>query len=154
MRRLALRYFSAGAFVLLLLATYEVVIHYKSANWLLKQGFISKEDYIRQMKTTFVQRVNLSQTSSTFDISADVGIKVTIKAEDFRKNSNLRTGNILIDNYGKNDPMKNGEKGRGVTFVGEEKRNVSTVMQKFQVNVIASDIIPLNRLVPDSRPPG
>jgi hypothetical protein len=36
--------------------------------------------------------------------------------------------------------MKNGENGRGVTFVGAERRNVSEVLQKYQVNTIASDI--------------
>jgi hypothetical protein len=53
------------------------------------------------------------------------------------------SGNVLIDNYGKNDQMKNGENGRGVTFFGAERRNVSEVLQKYQVNTIASDIIPL-----------
>ncbi|CAC5387304.1 GALNT [Mytilus coruscus] len=49
--------------------------------------------------------------------------------------------------------MHNGENGRGVTFVGEEKKKVKELLKKHQINVLASDIIPLNRLLPDSRPP-
>ncbi|VDI51088.1 Hypothetical predicted protein [Mytilus galloprovincialis] len=48
--------------------------------------------------------------------------------------------------------MHNGENGRGVTFVGEEKKKVKELLKKHRINVLASDIIPLNRLVPDSRP--
>ena len=69
----------------------------------------------------------------------------------YRNNPNFKTGNPLIDDYGKNDPTKTGENGRGVTFVGEEKKKSDELMKKYNLNVFASDVIPLNRKVPDSR---
>ena len=70
---------------------------------------------------------------------------------EYRSNSNFITGNPLIDNYGQNDPTKTGENGRGVTFVGEEKKKSETLLKKYNLNVYASDMIPLNRKIPDSR---
>lgn len=79
---------------------------------------------------------------------------VKMSADDFRQTSNLMTGNRLIDDYGKNDIARAGENGRGLNFAGAEKKLVDSHMKKYQVNVLASDIIPLNRMVPDSRPLG
>lgn len=156
--RLRTRYIGAGVAVFLMLLTYEVYVYSADTKWLISNGLLSKQDYIKKMKSTFVQKVNLSNSNApvTFKLVPNIrkGPTVSISAEEFRKNNKIKTGNILIDNYGKNDPMKNGEKGRGVTFVGQEKRNASELMQKYQVNILASDIIPLNRLVPDARPPG
>ncbi|VDI28998.1 polypeptide N-acetylgalactosaminyltransferase [Mytilus galloprovincialis] len=156
--RLRTRYIGAGVAVFLMLLTYEVYVYSADTKWLISNGLLTKQDYIKKMKSTFVQKVNLSNSNApvTFKLVPNIrkGPKVSISAEEFRKNDKIQTGNILIDNYGKNDPMKNGEKGRGVTFVGQEKRNASELMQKYQVNILASDIIPLNRLVPDARPPG
>ncbi|XP_050401932.1 inactive polypeptide N-acetylgalactosaminyltransferase-like protein 5 [Patella vulgata] len=59
----------------------------------------------------------------------------------------------LIVSYGKNDLRLAGELGRGVIFVSEEKAKADAAMEKYRVNVYASDLIPLNRMVPDSRPP-
>lgn len=76
---------------------------------------------------------------------------VTITADEFRKNEKTQTGNPLIDTYGENDPTLSGERGRGITFVGEEKDEADALKLKFNLNVLASDLIPLNRMVPDSR---
>lgn len=57
----------------------------------------------------------------------------------------------LIDSYGKNDLTKTGEMGRGVIFVGDEKISATKSVEEYRVNVFASDLIPLNRMVPDSR---
>jgi hypothetical protein len=80
--------------------------------------------------------------------------KVLLTAEEFRTIPKAKTGNSLIDDYGQNDQMRNGESGRGVTFFGPEKRKVANFIEKFHLNVYASDLIPLNRMVPDSRPNG
>ncbi|XP_064608475.1 inactive polypeptide N-acetylgalactosaminyltransferase-like protein 5 [Liolophura sinensis] len=80
--------------------------------------------------------------------------RVTVTAEDFRTQPHVRTGNALIDEYGKNDLQRMGENGRGVTFVGEEAKVVQGHLAAFHVNVLASDLISLHRTVPDSRPQG
>lgn len=155
--RLTTRYIGAGVVVFILLLMYEMFLYSGNVKRIFLNRKLSKEDYMIKAKYTYVQKVNLTQQkSSTFRLNTIVlkSSHVSITAEEFRRNSKIKTGNDLIDNYGKNDKMKNGENGRGVTFVGAEKRNVSEVLQKYQVNTIASDIIPLNRLVPDSRPPG
>lgn len=79
------------------------------------------------------------------------GLPVTVTAEQFRKDPTLKTGNPLIDTYGDNDDLLSGENGRGVTFVNKEKDSANSLMLEFNVNVMASDVIPLNRMVPDSR---
>ncbi|KAK3605648.1 hypothetical protein CHS0354_032599 [Potamilus streckersoni] len=71
--------------------------------------------------------------------------------KEYQNDSNSTIGNPLIDDYGKNDPRKIGEYGRGVTFVGEEQIKAQKLIAQYQVNVYASDLIPLNRIVPDSR---
>ncbi|KAH3782141.1 polypeptide N-acetylgalactosaminyltransferase 13-like [Dreissena polymorpha] len=73
---------------------------------------------------------------------------------EYQQDSSAKTGNALIDNYGKNDLTRPGENGVGVHFVGEEKEQASQLIQQFNLNVLASDKIPLNRMVPDSRFPG
>ena len=70
---------------------------------------------------------------------------------DCQRNPNLTTGNRLIDDYGLNDETKSGENGRGLTFSGDEKVKVDQLIAKYHLNVYASDMIPLNRKVPDSR---
>jgi hypothetical protein len=47
-----------------------------------------------------------------------------------------------------------GENGRGIFLSEKEGRNISAVLNKYKINILASDIIPLNRMVPDSRSPG
>ncbi|KAK7115920.1 polypeptide N-acetylgalactosaminyltransferase 1-like [Littorina saxatilis] len=79
------------------------------------------------------------------------GLPVTITAEEFRKHPKMKTGNPLIDTYGENDAFLSGERGRGVTFVDKEKEAAMTLQREFNINVMASDVIPLNRMVPDSR---
>ena len=71
--------------------------------------------------------------------------------EEYQRNPNFITGNSLIDEYGKNEVTKTGENGRAVTFSGEEKIKAEELQKKYNLNVYASDVIPLNRKVPDSR---
>ncbi|KAK7491384.1 hypothetical protein BaRGS_00017362 [Batillaria attramentaria] len=78
-------------------------------------------------------------------------LPVTMTAEEFRSSPTSKTGNPLIDTYGENDMLLAGEKGRGVTFVDKEKEEAASLQELFHVNVMASDVIPLNRMVPDSR---
>ncbi|XP_071096968.1 polypeptide N-acetylgalactosaminyltransferase 13-like [Haliotis cracherodii] len=47
----------------------------------------------------------------------------------------------------------NGENGRGMTFVGTELKLAEQYMETFKVNVLASDLIGLNRSIPDTRFP-
>ncbi|XP_046584881.1 polypeptide N-acetylgalactosaminyltransferase 13-like [Haliotis rubra] len=63
------------------------------------------------------------------------------------------TPNPLIAKYGQNDMSQTGENGRGVVFVGEEQETVEKYLSEYRVNILASDLIPLNRKVPDSRYP-
>nr|KAG5702866.1 hypothetical protein BaRGS_019085 [Batillaria attramentaria] len=104
--------------------------------------------------------IYLYSSSSTFtfartttDLVAYVSMIDTVKvtAEEFRSMPRVKTGNPLIDTYGDNDALLSGEKGRGVTFVDKEKEAAAALQKEFNINVMASDIIPLNRMVPDSR---
>ena len=71
--------------------------------------------------------------------------------EEYRRNPEFTTGNALIDEYGKNDLTKTGENGRGVLFAGREKKKSEELLKEYNLNVYASDLIPLNRKIPDSR---
>jgi hypothetical protein len=77
-----------------------------------------------------------------------------ISAVEFQTIPNIQTGNLLIDEYGQNDPNIDGGNGRGIFLSEKEGRNISAVLNKYKINILASDIIPLNRMVPDSRSPG
>ena len=72
------------------------------------------------------------------------GLNVSVKTN---------VGNTLISGYGQNDRRLAGEFGRGVVLVSDERRRAEMAFRKYHVNVFVSDIIPLNRHVPDSRPP-
>ena len=63
-----------------------------------------------------------------------------------------KTGNDLIDNYGENNEFLEGENGRGILLVAEEKEIGDAALKSFRVNNKISDLVPLNRKVPDSRP--
>ncbi|PVD36225.1 hypothetical protein C0Q70_03201 [Pomacea canaliculata] len=82
------------------------------------------------------------------------GLPVVITAEEFRRQPNSLTGNPLIDTYGDNDWLLAGEMGRGVTFSGEEKTTSEKLQDRWHINIMASDVIPVNRMLPDSRPEG
>lgn len=82
------------------------------------------------------------------------GLPVVITAEEFRRQPNSLTGNPLIDTYGDNDWLLAGEMGRGVTFSGEEKTTSEKLQNRWHINIMASDVIPVNRMLPDSRPEG
>ncbi|XP_063447802.1 polypeptide N-acetylgalactosaminyltransferase 1-like [Mytilus trossulus] len=110
---------------------------------------LREQDLRTITKSEFIQNYYSSNQNSNKEKIK----KVLISAEEFRKSRDIETGNILIDKYGSNDYMNNGENGRGITFVGEEKKKVKELLPKYRINILASDLIPLNRLVPDSRPP-
>ena len=75
--------------------------------------------------------------------------RVEVSAEEFRQGA--KTGNSLIDDYGENDIRFAGEQGRGVVLTVNMKKQMDLIMETYRLNTLASDGIPLNRLVPDSR---
>ncbi|KAL4228077.1 hypothetical protein ACF0H5_013512 [Mactra antiquata] len=81
-------------------------------------------------------------------------LPVAITWSEYRANPQLLCGNPLIDTYGTNDPSKMGENGSGIILVGSEKEKATMLISEYNVNVYASDRIPLNRMVPDARFPG
>jgi len=76
---------------------------------------------------------------------------VALTWEEYQNDINAKTGNDLIDLYGQNDVRLPGEKGTRVLLTGEEHVLAEKLIQQYNLNVYASDKIPLNRLVPDSR---
>ena len=63
-------------------------------------------------------------------------------------------GHDELQNFGRNNPRLTGEMGRGVVLPPGEKARGEEALLKYNVNVLASDLISLNRQVPDSRPVG
>ncbi|KAK3096833.1 hypothetical protein FSP39_003790 [Pinctada imbricata] len=160
--RLTYRYAVAGVSILLLICTYEVYIYSGKASYMFRKLSYSRVqthnveafDSNRTNVHKFTLLPSKYRNSSRGHSSSKHWQSVKISAEEYRKNPKLKTGNPLIDNYGQNDLHHTGEMGRGVTFVGKEKLRATQSIQKYNLNTIASDLIPLNRLVPDSRPPG
>lgn len=60
--------------------------------------------------------------------------------------------NELIDKYEKNNYKFAGENGRGILLAGEEKEIGDEALKLYGINTKVSDLVPLNRKVPDSRP--
>lgn len=60
--------------------------------------------------------------------------------------------NDLIDKYEKNNYKLAGENGRGILLAGEEKKIGNEALTLFGINTKVSDLVALNRKVPDSRP--
>lgn len=148
--RLTYRYIAACVVVVLLICTYQVYIFSHGDSFLNR---LSRGRH-RNDVVTFMRPGSILGNSTVKDKGTHTkGVQVTITADEYRKDPNLRTGNPLIDEYGENDLTKTGEMGRGVTFVGKEKAEATKKLQVYNINVMASDLIPLNRLVPDSRPP-
>ncbi|XP_048733058.2 polypeptide N-acetylgalactosaminyltransferase 1-like [Ostrea edulis] len=148
--RLTYRYVVACVVVVLLVCTYQVYIfsHGNSLfSHLPRTG--KRTDIVSNVRASSILVNNTSKDTS----KATKGVTVTLTADEYRRDPKLKTGNPLIDDYGKNDLTKTGEMGRGVTFTGKEKAEAAKKTQMYNINVMASDLIPLNRLVPDSRPP-
>ena len=59
-----------------------------------------------------------------------------------------------LQDFGRTNPRLTGEMGRGVVLPPGEKARGEEALRKYNVNVLASDLISLNRQVPDSRPVG
>ena len=169
--RLQSRYVTISVGCFLLLLTYEVYIYSGgSAKGIVQSlqrdraGFIDDYDLIHRADRRIFRGSQRGQHNSVHKhksrhlYGAEILYlrppqNVTITAEVFQSSPDVESGNPLIDDYGTNDGMRTGEKGRGVTFVGEEKKNATILLEKYRLNVMASDLIPLNRMVPDSRPP-
>ncbi|XP_061164827.1 polypeptide N-acetylgalactosaminyltransferase 13-like [Saccostrea echinata] len=147
--RLTYRYIVACVAVILLVCTYQVYILSRDGSFLNRLPKTRKRtDIVSVARSGSILGNNTRNDRN----KVSKGVIVTITAEEYRQNPNLKTGNPLIDDYGENDLTKTGEMGRGVTFVGKEKAAAAKRMQLYNINVMASDLIPLNRLVPDSRP--
>lgn len=80
----------------------------------------------------------------------------TISAEKFRSDPRALTGNSLIDKYGENDPQGPGEYGNPVQVTTDRRklRLFYRLKLKFNVNTFVSDLVALNRMLPDARPKG
>nr|KAG5709935.1 hypothetical protein BaRGS_029977 [Batillaria attramentaria] len=77
-----------------------------------------------------------------------------LTAEEFRENPLYKTGNPLIDQYTNNDLSAPGEFGRALVMPADLQDNATAALNTYHINVLASDMIHLNRMVPDSRFPG
>ncbi|BFZ01203.1 hypothetical protein BsWGS_04242 [Bradybaena similaris] len=91
----------------------------------------------------------VSDGSMSSNSTTDIHKARMISVEEFWEGK--RTGNSLIDEYGKNNVENTGELGRGVILTAADKAKKDLVMKEYNVNTIISDMIHLNRLVPDSR---
>ncbi|KAL3865524.1 hypothetical protein ACJMK2_042900 [Sinanodonta woodiana] len=148
--RLIIRYAITAFSLFFLLITLEVIYYNGDVNYFIKRYY--KSNYISRNNSDLVRdkmQTHAELVSNPKKPFIDTNIAKSWK--EYQYNSNSTTGNPLIDDYGKNDPSKTGEHGRGVMFVGEEKIKAQKLMEQYQVNVYASDLIPLNRMVPDSR---
>ncbi|CAL1527728.1 unnamed protein product, partial [Lymnaea stagnalis] len=94
-------------------------------------------------------RVNRTRVFLKGDSPSRMSERVGITVEEFR--AGAKTGNPLIDNYGHSNRSERGEMGRRVILTPEEEERAKDAMEKFNVNTLASDAVPLNRMVPDSR---
>lgn len=164
--RCAFRYlFCTLVLILTFISIQLALISDKSAHFL-RANFLAKRVHMdlfsgssRDTPKSGVNNLTLSNLVSNsmkhfkeFGSSRRLPVKITW--QEYRSNPSALTGNPLIDNYGKNDPSKMGENGSGVILVGEEKEKAVRLISKYNVNVYASDHIPFNRMVPDSRFPG
>ncbi|CAG2204784.1 GALNT [Mytilus edulis] len=125
--------------------------------------FLTTQFYLLsgRYQSIFRKIINIRGTYEHYSKSSNINddlsfgnITVSITAEQFRLIPNIRTGNPLIDEYGDNDLNRLGENGRAVMSTEKEQLNISDILEKYRLNIIASDLVPLNRMVPDSRPPG
>ncbi|XP_029646622.2 polypeptide N-acetylgalactosaminyltransferase 13-like [Octopus sinensis] len=90
-----------------------------------------------KQKLEFPNKENITSNSSK---------KLSLKTDN--------SGNPLIYNYGKNNLSLKGENGSGVILKPKEEEKAKILSEEYNVNVYISDLIPLNRMVPDSRPVG
>lgn len=125
--------------------------------------FLTTEFYLLSGRYQSIYRklINIRGTNQHYSKSSNINddlsfgnITVSITAEQFQLISNIKTGNPLIDEYGSNDLNWLGENGKAVMTTEKEQLNISAILEKYRLNIVASDIVPLNRMVPDSRPPG
>lgn len=99
----------------------------------------------------------VTNTEKTVETLKDIPLNLSassyeVSLDEFRNGAEV--GNPLIDNYGKNNPRLAGENGNGVVLTKTQKTQADSIMDKHHLNTLISDIIPLNRMVPDSRIPG
>ncbi|GFO05220.1 hypothetical protein PoB_003172500 [Plakobranchus ocellatus] len=80
----------------------------------------------------------------------ELGPRVTITLDQFRKGH--KTGNPIIDTYGlPGHELTAGGVGRGVVQTQADAAEIDAIMAEYKVNTLISDLIPLNRVIPDSR---
>lgn len=118
-------------------------------------GFIKKSSssYVKTgFNYSYDKKYSRFQTSPDYTAGGQI-CKVVLTDSEFRADARIKTGNPLIDEYGMNDVSRSGENGRGVIFSAKERGRTKTILAKYNLNTLASDLIPLNRKVPDSRLP-
>ncbi|XP_060581406.1 polypeptide N-acetylgalactosaminyltransferase 13-like [Ruditapes philippinarum] len=156
--RCAFRYlFCLLVLILTFISIHLALISDKTA-YFLKQNFLSQRKHLdsaldgdKSYNANNLSKL-LGLSVKTFLASGGARrLPVAISWQEYRSNPTALTGNPLIDDYGKNDPGKMGENGSGIILVGAEKEKATRLISKYNVNVYASDRIPLNRLVPDAR---
>ena len=156
--RCAFRYlFCAFVGVLMVVSIHLALISDSNINTLFRNNVVN---YMEQDVSTGLVVTKHKQAT------AKAAIKLTTKQPslktntrsntwaNYRRDHSAKTGNTLIDDYGKNDLTRPGENGAAVILQGEELEEASRLIQKYNLNVYASDRIPLNRQVPDARFPG
>ena len=156
--RCAIRYiFSVYIFVSVVIL-FELLFYDKNSQGHLQHFMFSKgiKDVTQNAKENVTAyQIQQPLEKSIANVFETVNIKENASIErhwdEYRNNIQSMTGNPLIDDYDKNDISRPVENGGGVTFVGQEKNKSDELLKEYHVNVYASDIIPLNRRVPDAR---
>lgn len=140
--RLAIRYIVLAVLSCSVISLFFVIILKSNTSYITTEGYNNSFDH---------QSNRLA--SSINNVWDGLKCKVVLTDSEFRANPLIKTENTLIDNYGMNDVTKAGENGRGIIFSAKEKERTKSILAKYKLNTLASDLIPLNRKVPDSRLP-
>ncbi|RUS90036.1 hypothetical protein EGW08_002223, partial [Elysia chlorotica] len=112
------------------------------------EGF-KPERIIRSVKGKEESNLHIRAHNVSFRIPED-STDCKITQDQFQGGE--KTGNPLIDNYGlAGHELTPGGAGRGVVTIQADQSRLDQVMEEFRVNTLVSDVIPLNRVVPDSR---
>ncbi|KAK7009296.1 Polypeptide N-acetylgalactosaminyltransferase 10 [Biomphalaria glabrata] len=106
----------------------------------------NKESDDEEMKRETM--TNLLLKFGTFQPMPSFKHRLNVTLEQYK--SGMSTGNPLIDNYGENNLSDRGEMGNAVVLTSEEETQAEQMIE-MNLNTVASDVAPLNRLVPDSR---
>ena len=156
--RCAIRYIISVYIVVSVVILIELLFYDKNIQGHLQQFMFSKgitKEIQNAKENVTAYQVQQPIEKNVVNLFETVNIKENESIErhwdEYRNNIQSMTGNPLIDDYDKNDLSRPGENGGGVTFVGQEKNKADELLKEYRLNVYASDIIPLNRKVPDAR---